>query len=172
MFFEREAYQQHQFHKQAKSQVVEDIYIMQQVKKIGLNGAACLANGLIHCRMYRNYLEGMAGFSKNLMAGFGNSAWATSLFVVSVTAGYFSFFSSAFLSVFTHSVHLYLFYGSVLFFSVGIRIMVSVLSNQNIFINLLFHPVQMATLLILLAVSVYKRITHSNKWKGRLISTK
>jgi len=172
MFFEKEAYQQHQFHKQAKSKVVEDIFIMQLVKRNALKGASCLGNGLIRCRMYRSYIEGIAGFSKNLMAGFGNSAWATSLFVMAVTIGYFSFFSSAFLSVFTNSTYLYLFYSSVLFLILGIRIMVSALSNQNIFVNLLFHPVQMATILLLLAVSVYKRVTHSNRWKGRLIFTK
>lgn len=172
MLFESEIYRRHQFHQQAKSAVVEDIYIMQLVKKQGLNGAACLANGLIHCRMYWSYSEGMAGFSKNLMAGFANSAWLTTVFVLSVSVGYLAFLSPTFLTVFSQPYLLYLFYSSVIFLMAGMCIMVSILSNQNIFTNLLLHPVQMATLLALLAVSIYKRITHSNQWKGRLISTK
>jgi chlorobactene glucosyltransferase len=122
--------------------------------------------------MYHNYQEGIAGFSKNLMAGFGNSTWATSLYVMLITVGYVSFLSPDVIQYFPDQSTLFAFYGSVFFFIISIRLMVSWLSNQNIFSNLWFHPVQMITILLLLFVSIYKRITRSNQWKGRLISTK
>ncbi|QHT67467.1 glycosyltransferase [Rhodocytophaga rosea] len=172
MLFEAEAYHTHQFHQQAKAEVVEDIYIMQRVKKAGLTGAACLANGLIHCRMYSSYQEAIAGFSKNLMAGFGNRVWVTSIYIMLITVGYLAFLSPDVTQLFPGRSALFLFYGSVLFFIVSIRVMVSWLSNQNIFVNLWFHPVHMITIQLLLLISIYKRITHTNKWKGRRISTK
>jgi chlorobactene glucosyltransferase len=172
MFFEAEAYQLHRFHQQAKNEVVEDMYIMKLVKRLNLKTAACLANGLIKCRMYQSYKEGLLGFSKNLMAGFNNSIWFTSLFVALLSLCYLSFFSDALLSLLSNQWMQYVLYGSLLFFIISIRMMVSVLSNQNIFINLLFHPLQIVTLLVLLVISIYKQLTHSNRWKGRLISTK
>lgn len=172
MCFESQTYLAYLFHKQAKKEVTEDIRIMQMAKKQGLKAAAFLANGFIWCRMYRSYKESILGFSKNLMAGFGDSALLTSLFVVLVSVGYLSFFSQELIAIFTGSTLPFLFYSSILFLIISIRIMVSILSNQNIITNLLFHPLQIITMMILLLISIYKRITNSNRWKGRLISTK
>jgi glycosyltransferase involved in cell wall biosynthesis len=172
MLFEADAYRKHQFHQQAKAKVLEDIYIMQRLKKAGLAGAACLANGLIHCRMHHSYPEAITGFSKNLMAGFRNSVWLTSLYVMLITVGYLAFLSPGFIQLFPDYSTLFFFYGSVLFFITGIRIMVSWLSHQNIFVNLWLHPVQMTSMLLLLFVSIYKRITHTNQWKGRTVIIK
>ena len=73
MMFEATNYQNHLWHQQVKQEVIEDIAIMKAVKRAGQKGKVLLANGFISYRMYRNLKEGVQGFSKNLLAGFGNS---------------------------------------------------------------------------------------------------
>jgi chlorobactene glucosyltransferase len=172
MFFNAALYKAHLFHQIHRKDVAEDIHIMRSVKNKGLKGSALLANGLIRCRMYRSYKESIEGFSKNLIAGFSSSVLLCIVVVFLCTAAFLSFlYPLPTLQTFSQTGS-YLFFFSVVAFIAAIRIMVSVLGNQPVMINILLHPLQMLSFFILLCTALYKHFTNSNRWKGRIVTTK
>jgi chlorobactene glucosyltransferase len=88
MFFRAETYRQKQFHEKARKEIVEDIAIARSVKQEGLKAGTYLGNGLVRARMYGGYAEAVAGFGKNLLAGFGNSLPGMFFYIVSVSVAY------------------------------------------------------------------------------------
>jgi len=68
MMFDADNYKTNLWHEQVKGKVVEDIEIMRLIKVNGYKAEALLANGYIHCRMYRSFSEAVEGFSKNFFA--------------------------------------------------------------------------------------------------------
>lgn len=73
MFFEAQTYQRLKPHEIVKKNKVEDIQIARIYKKHRLK-IACLASVRdISCRMYSGLDEAVQGFSKNILAFFGNS---------------------------------------------------------------------------------------------------
>jgi len=161
MLFEAQSYKEHQWHDLVKGKVVEDIEIMKLVKAYKLRGEALLANGYIHCRMYRNLRQALEGFSKNLLAGFNNSISSLCIYMFLVFFGPFAI-----------AYYLDL---QLLVFAVGLiilsRIMVSLSSGQNPWLNIILHPLQMLMLLILSVLSMQKHFTKTVTWKGRTIKT-
>jgi chlorobactene glucosyltransferase len=172
MFFDAEVYGQHLFHQLHKNDVAEDIHIMRSIKNKGLKGSALLANGLIKCRMYHSYRESIEGFSKNLIAGFSGSVLLCVLVVFLCTAAFLSFlYPLPALQDFSQTGS-YVFFFTLVLFIAAIRIMVSLLGNQPVMINILLHPLQMLSFFILLCTALYKHFTNSNRWKGRIVTTK
>lgn len=172
MFFDGEAYRKYLFHQEHSKEVAEDIHIMRSVKSKGLKGSALLANGLIRCRMYRSYTESIEGFSKNLLAGFNGSILLCTLVIFLCTAGFLAFIYPLPFTETLPQMGKYLFFLSVIIFITGIRVMISVLGNQPVLTNLVLHPLQMASLIILLCTALYKHFTNTNQWKGRAIITR
>jgi len=161
MLFDAEKYHQFHWHQLVKNQVVEDVEIMKQVKTQGLKGEALLANGFIYCRMYKSYQEGLQGFSKNLLAGFGGSIIGLLFYLFLVLVG-------PIFILFYLNFQLFYFAIILIVFS---RIMISFLSGQNVLLNLLFHILQMGNLLIIAVLSIKKSLNKSLIWKGRTIHT-
>ena len=161
MLFDAEVYHQFQWHECVKNQVVEDVEIMKQIKIQKLKGEALLANGFIYCRMYKDYNEGLQGFSKNLLAGFGGSIVGLLLYLFLVLAG-------PILILCYLNFQLFYFAITLIAFS---RIMISFLSGQNVWLNLSLHLLQMINLLVIAILSIKKSINKSLIWKGRTINT-
>jgi glycosyltransferase involved in cell wall biosynthesis len=161
MLFNAPDYQQNQWHQQVKGKVVEDIEIMKLVKQNKLNGEALLANGYIYCRMYKSYKESLEGFSKNLLSGFGNSILGLLVYLFLVVLG-------PIFILFYLNFQLFYFAITLIIFS---RLMISYLSGQNVFMNIIFHVLQMITLLVIAALSIKKSLNKTLNWKGRIIHT-
>lgn len=161
MLFDAEVYHQFQWHNRVKTQVVEDVEIMKQIKIQKLKGEALLANGFIYCRMYKNYNEGLQGFSKNLLAGFGGSIIGLLLYLFLVLGG-------PVLILCYLNFQLFYFAITLIAFS---RIMISFLSGQNVWVNLMLHILQMFNLLVIAILSIQKSLNKSLIWKGRTINT-
>ncbi|MFC5285158.1 glycosyltransferase [Pedobacter alpinus] len=161
MLFNAAHYHKHQWHKLVKNKVVEDVEIMKTIKLEKLNGEALLANGYIYCRMYKNYKESVNGFSKNILAGFGNSAIGLIFYIILVVLG-------PIFILFFLNLQLFYFALTLIIFS---RVMISLLAGQNVLTNLLYHLFQMFNLLLLAVVSIKKSFNKSISWKGRTINT-
>lgn len=161
MLFDQLNYQKFQWHQLVKNMVVEDVEIMKKVKQYKLNGEALLANGFIYCRMYRGYKEGLNGFSKNLLAGFGGNIIGLMIYLLMVVLG------PVMILIFLN-FELFYFAITLIIFS---RIMISYLSGQNVLTNLFFHVFQMISLLIVAMLSIKKSLNKSLIWKGRTIHT-
>ncbi len=159
MFFDAEKYHQHQWHEKVKNQVVEDVEIMKCIKLQKLKGEGLLANGLIRCRMYNNYQEAVYGFSKNFLAPFNYSTITFLLYIVFVIGG-------PVLVALILPLQLFLMLVSLIVLT---RIMISLSSGQNPFYNVLLHPLQMISLIIVAHLSVRKHLTKTVIWKGRKV---
>ena len=159
MFFDAEKYHQHQWHEKVKNQVVEDVEIMKCVKQQKLKGEGLLANGLIRCRMYNNYQEAIYGFSKNFLAPFNYSILTFLLYIVFLIGG-------PILVAFTLPLQLFLMMVSLIVLT---RVMISLSSGQSSFYNILLHPLQMFSLVVVAYLSVKKHLTKTVIWKGRKV---
>jgi cellulose synthase/poly-beta-1,6-N-acetylglucosamine synthase-like glycosyltransferase len=159
MLFDAEIYQQEQWHKQVKDKVVEDVEIMRQIKAKGYNGEALLANGMISCRMYKSYNEAVNGFSKNFLAAFNYSIFGFFMYLLLVII-----FPMTLLM--TLNLPLILFMTGLIILT---RVMISLTSGQNALYNVLLHPFQMLTMLLIAFLSIQKHLTKTTVWKGRKI---
>ncbi|WP_256003965.1 glycosyltransferase [Pedobacter deserti] len=161
MLFNAEDYQQHQFHRQAKSIVAEDLVIMKMLKRYGKKGEGLIAGGLLQCRMYSGYQDAVDGFSKNFIAPFNNSIPLFLLFLTAVVVGPLLVLASG---------NLYLISALTLII-VTTRYFSSRLSGQSVVNNILLHPLQMLTLAWIGCLAVQRKLTGSVSWKGRLLVT-
>jgi chlorobactene glucosyltransferase len=159
MLFDGELYRQRQWHAQVKDKVVEDIEIMRVVKSAGYNGEALLANGMLSCRMYKNYSESVNGFSKNFLAAFNYSIITLLIYLVIVIGG-------PMIVITTLNLQLILFMISLITLS---RVMISLPSRQNAWLNILLHPLQMINLTLIAFLAIQKYLTKTTVWKGRPI---
>lgn len=160
MLFNADHYRRYQWHQLVKKEITEDITIMTAVKKNRLRGETLLSNGLVSCRMYGGLSDGIQGFSKNLLAGFGNSIIGLGIFLWLVL------FSWIVIIPFVEWEYLLgAFTGMVL-----MRIGISAMSRENVLLNILMHPLQMLIFLRIALLSIYKKLTKTNTWKGRNIN--
>ncbi|MEO0896523.1 MAG: glycosyltransferase family 2 protein [Bacteroidota bacterium] len=157
LMFEAQSYQKHQWHKRVHNKIIEDIGIMRSVKRAGLKGMSYLGSGLIRCRMYRSYVEGLRGFSKNILAGFGNSIPALWIYMGIIIPG--ELWASWMLP------WAWGLFALVLILS--LKGMIAYLARQNIWENLLYHPLQMLSMLWISGISTRNKIIGKNEWKGR-----
>ena len=160
MLFDGATYREKKWHQQVKNKIAEDILIMRKVKANSEKGRAFTANGLIKTRMYRGYREGIQGFGKNILAGFGNRI-AALLVYLTLTVGTLAL---AWESIYVLEIGLL----AILI----IRIGTSKMANQSIMDNLFFHPFQIVNLLTISFLSIYKKISGNNQWKGRNVQLK
>jgi len=161
MFFNAQNYRENRWHEQVRHQVVEDVEIIKLVKQEKFNAEALLANGLIYCRMYKNLDEALNGFSKNLLAGFGNNVLILLFYQLLVIVG-------PVLLLFYFNISLLVLPVALIVLS---RTMISYLSGQNVLVNLILHPFQMLFFLIISFISIKKHISKTGTWKGRTINT-
>lgn len=159
MFFDAVIYRKNQWHKQVKNRVVEDVEIMRMVKSSGYNGEALLANGMISCRMYNSYTEAVNGFSKNFLAGFNYSIITLLIYLIIVIGG-------PMIVIMTLNLQLILFMCGLIILT---RIMISLSSSQNAWLNVLLHPLQMINLTIIAFMAIQKYLTKTTVWKGRQV---
>lgn len=159
MLFDAEVYRQNQWHEKVKDRVVEDVEIMRAVKSAGCNGEALLANGMISCRMYKNYSEAVNGFSKNFLAAFNYSIITLLIYLVIIISG-------PMIVITTLNLQLILFMASLIILT---RVMISLPARQNAVLNILLHPLQMINLTLIAFLAIQKYLTKTNVWKGRQI---
>lgn len=159
MLFKASEYNKTLPHKVFKSHKVEDIKISRFYKAEKKTIACVTGTDLISCRMYNNYNEAINGFSKNIVMFFGNSY----------------FFSILFWSINILGIVPILIYSSNLitalycFSVILIRVLFSIVSKQNIFMNLLLFVPQMISMFVMLLKSLIYKFTKKQKWKGRYI---
>lgn len=161
MLFEASNYHLHQWHAQVKDKVVEDVEIMRLVKAYQYHTESLLANGYIYCRMYTGYGSAIDGFSKNLLAGFNNNIASLICYLLLVMLG------PVFILIHLPP-QLLLFALSLIILS---RIMISLSSGQNPLLNVVLHPVQMISFIVIAIISIRKSLSGQLSWKGRIIST-
>jgi cellulose synthase/poly-beta-1,6-N-acetylglucosamine synthase-like glycosyltransferase len=159
MFFDASVYHSTKPHSLVKNNRVEDIHIARNFKKQGIKISCLLGNENISCRMYNGFRESVNGFSKNVVAFFGNSYLLAVLFWLVTTFGIIPVLISFSIKI----LILYL----ILYFIT--RSFISLASRQNIFYNL----INFIFLQFSLGAFIYKSLINKYRgklvWKGRII---
>ena len=159
MLFNADDYNKYQWHQMAQNKVVEDVEIVKMVKASKLNGEALLANGMISCRMYKGYNQAVNGFGKNFLAAFNYNVFGFLIYLLLIIGG-------PVVVVMTMNLNFIAMMAGLIMLS---RIMISLTAGQNALLNVLLHPIQMLSLLLIGFTSIQKHLTKTTVWKGRKI---
>ena len=158
MLFRGETYRKYCFHEMVKGRLAEDIEIMRVVKRLKLKGDTLVGRKEIKCRMYRSYMEGVNGFSRNIFSMFSNSTLFFLLFSLTGLAGWI-------VLVFLP----WYFLVSYLFMVVSLNAMIAVASRQRVFENLRWLLPGIAAYYHIAFLAVARTAGKSYEWKGRKV---
>jgi hypothetical protein len=147
-------------HEKFKNNKVEDIEIARYFKRNSIPVACLLGDCTIECRMYNGFTEAVNGFSKNVVNFFGNSFLVATLFWFITTFGFVVILYS--LGSFLLSL--------MLLIILTTRIMVSIISQQNVFVNLLLIVPQQFVIGLFIYKAMINKVKKQFEWKGRSIS--
>jgi chlorobactene glucosyltransferase len=161
MMFRANVYHKLQPHSIVRSSAVEDIEIMTLYKGAHHRCATLLGDHRVQCRMYHGYREAIAGFSKNVLHFFsGSLPWA--LFYI-----FFTTFGLMLIALWSFP-----FFMAALSMALICRMLISLMSRQNVLINLVMIPVQHLSFLWMVEKSLVQKSRGSLSWKGREIPLK
>jgi glycosyltransferase involved in cell wall biosynthesis len=159
MFFNAQQYKSLLPHERMKDNKVEDIAIAKFYKKNNIPVSCLVGNDEIRCRMYFDFVGAVNGFSKNVIAFFGNSFILAILFWLTISIGFVAVVMALPLSI-------VLFYGMIYFLT---RILISRISKQKIFDNLLYLIPQLLSCGIFIYKALLFKFSKEYQWKGRSI---
>ena len=145
-------------HEKVKNKVVEDMELARLTKHNKLKVKTMLGGKLVFCRMYESFNQAYSGFTKNFYAGFLLPPFSFLVIII--------FLLIAFVLPFLFlmpPVYSFILISLILI----TRISVSIVSKQNLFINVLIHPVQMLLMFCIGIISLIKYKTKKIVWKQR-----
>jgi len=157
MLFRADVYRQNAVHEFVKDKITEDIESVKYLKRKGYHAGTYLGNQLVFCRMYKSYYDAVNGFSKNLLTGFG-----------SVGGLIFFLLSTSILPIIS----------MINYFPIAVYLLPSVLFTHLILADLGSQSIKKSLPYILpmyvalwhtALLSIYKKLTRRNMWKGRII---
>jgi glycosyltransferase involved in cell wall biosynthesis len=162
MLFEGVNYRANWWHKQVKSKNVEDILIARMMKVKKMNIEVRLGRNDVSCRMYQNVDDAINGFSRNIHQYFGGNKFWLSFFVI------VSWLRLPFFVIFLPPVFILLSIGLFLL----MKIMVSALSHQVLYRNILYYFSQLISLTIISFRNIKNFGSGKMEWKGRVYQYK
>jgi glycosyltransferase involved in cell wall biosynthesis len=159
MLFNSEIYKTIHPHELTKTNKVEDIEIARLLKTNRFRIACLTGDKTIMCRMYFGFKDAVNGFSKNVSAFFANSILLSLLFWITTTFGFI-------FVLMTMPATIFLVY---LLAYIIIRILVSLVSEQNVYLNLLYILPQQISCGFFIYRAFINKYLKDYQWKGRNI---
>lgn len=159
MLFRMETYRALQPHKRMRKHPVEDIRIARYYKGKGIAVGCFTGDAEVACRMYHGLKESVNGFARSLPAFFGDSYLTAFLFWSVTTLGSIAVYQSFSEWVLVMYIGLYLL----------TRVVVSVVSRQNILYNIILSPFQQICLAWIILWSLICRGSRRQYWKERKV---
>jgi chlorobactene glucosyltransferase len=160
MLFKRKDYEDIKGHEAVKMALVEDVAFCVKLKKAGKKVMTTITQTAVWCRMYHGLKESIGGFTKNFFPGFNMPKSVFILFILTL----FYIFFVPFVLVFYNIDYLVNIAVILL-----IRAVISFSSGQNVLANLLLHPFQMISMMIVGVSSITAFSKGRISWKGRRI---
>lgn len=159
MFFNANAYRAIHPHELFRADKVEDISTAREMKRRGMKIACLAGDDDMSCRMYNGFRDAVSGFSKNVIAFFGNSFLLAVLFWLITTFGFLAVLTALPAGLFIIYLAVYLL----------ARIFISIASHQNVAENILYiFPLQLTMGIFIYRAFINKHFS-SFRWKGRNI---
>jgi len=149
----------YQWHEQVRASIVEDAEIMRLIKHNNYNTELLLANYLLSSRRYKTYIDAINGLGKNLLAVFNYNIITLLIYLLILLGG-------PLIIITTLNINLIVF---MLGLTLLERVMISLSCGQNVFKNIILHPIQLCNIMVIAFVAIQKHLTRKTKWKGRSI---
>ncbi len=160
IMIDKNVYESFGGHESVRNEIVEDMEIARILKSNGNKIITALGGDGVYCKMYDSFTDSLKGFSKNFYTGFKIPAFVFILML--------AFFQLAFLLPLIIMFYDYK-YLLILLLIVLQRIFVSIMSGQNVLLNLILHPLQMIMVFVVGINSIVVSKRRSVEWKGRRI---
>jgi chlorobactene glucosyltransferase len=158
MLWKKDGYFKISGHEKVKNKVVEDMELARLAKQNKLKVKTMLGGKLVFCRMYESFNQAYNGFTKNFFAGFLLRPFSFLVIIMFLLIAFVLPFLFLMPPVYSFIL---------IAFILITRISVSIVSNQNLFINVLLHPVQMLFMFWIGINSLIKFKTKKIVWKQR-----
>jgi chlorobactene glucosyltransferase len=158
MLWRKEDYLKLGGHQAVKDKIVEDMELAKLAKKNNFKVKTLLGGKLVYCRMYNSFNESYYGFQKNFYTGFSLNPV---FFLIMIIFLLIVFVSPIILL--STSLYFILPVGLI----VLVRLCISMISRQNVFINIALHPIQLLFMFWIGVLSVIKFKTNQLVWKQR-----
>ncbi len=158
MLWKKDSYFKIGGHEKVKNKVVEDMELARLAKQNKLIVKTMLGGKLVFCRMYESFNQAYNGFTKNFFAGFLLPPFSFLVIILFLLIAFVLPFLFLMPPVYSFIL---------IAFILLTRISVSIVSNQNLFINVLLHPVQMLFMFWIGINSLIKFKTKKIVWKQR-----
>jgi len=156
----RSAYEEIGGHENIKNEVLDDMELARELVRHGFLGGIADASEVACCRMYESGRELIEGYTKSLWRAFGGVSGTVLAILIltwtSLTPFYGAITGSALAQV-----------GLVI--AILSRIVVALRTRSNPWLSFL-HPLAIAFLFVLIAISWMKKRNGSLQWRGRNIS--
>jgi glycosyltransferase involved in cell wall biosynthesis len=146
-------------HEKMKINRVEDIAISRLFKQNKIPVACLVGDETIQCRMYEGFRNALHGFSKNVIAFFGNSFFLALLFWFITTAGFIVLFYMLPVKISLLYIILYIL----------TRVIISIVSQQNVLLNIIFIIPQQLAIGLFICKAVFNAWSKRYQWKKRTI---
>lgn len=163
LMVEKSTYSKLGGHEAIKSINTEDMNIARNFKKNNFKIITTLGDETVFCRMYSNFQDAYEGWARSIY-----NIWLLPAIV------YFGIITLTFI-VFLLPVILIPFNTVFIVLTLAIlvqRIIISLVSNQNLLSNVILHPIQIMILLSIAVSSYFKSRNQNLTWKGRKIINK
>lgn len=161
ILFDKETYKKINGHIAVKNKKTEDMFLAENVKRVGGKLIAARTPNLIRCRMYDGFLESLKGLSRTFYEG---THLPPVVFVLAMLAFASVFILPFFLGGLTDPKFLLIIIPLIL-----IRIATSKLAFQSVIVNLILLPIHLILTVLIGFNSLYLNITKQVIWKGRAL---
>jgi len=148
-------------HSAVKDDPVEDMGIARAIKRNNFKMMTLLGDKQIFCSMYKDFSSAVEGYKKNFYPGFKMNP----ILFLSMVAILFTIVLLPLVGLFFSDLFIW-----TLMLVVINRIVVSLLSQQNLFYNILLHPLQFLVMLYVGVISVIQTRRKGLSWKGRRLA--
>jgi len=168
MLFKKEIYKAIGGHESVKGEILEDVIISKQVKRCGYKFMIFDGRSNLYCRMYHNFFEVVAGYSKVLFSSFDYSIMMISTAIVVIAAVYLMPFVMLPLSIIFdwQQAYVNMIFLQMIFILVT-RIILSVRYRMKA-VDILLYPLSVIYLLSMAVNSVLQyKFNIGVCWKGR-----
>ncbi|QEC54079.1 glycosyl transferase family 2 [Anseongella ginsenosidimutans] len=151
LLFDARHYQAFQWHSQTGSSGPDASDIMKKMKELGFRVEALFANGYVSGRIYTGK-RCFGAFRKDVLSGFEGNIPVMFMYLLLCCLGPLCLMPLLSMQLL----------GMGLTLVTGMRIMSSLMANQPVWWNLLFHPLQMACLAAAAGASIFRIVRKNN----------
>ncbi len=156
----RSAYEAIGGHENIKNEVLDDLELARELVRHGYCGAVADGSEVASCRMYENFADLQAGYTKSLWRAFGSLSGTILTILILTATGILPFFAAL------HGSIVGMCGALLVLFS---RLIASIKTRSNPLLGLL-HPLAIIFLIYLIALSWWKKYRGTLMWRERTLA--